>query len=159
MGDSIEERVYALVSRGSGIPREKLTSASRLSYDLGMEGDDAVEFFERFADEFKVDLSGLSQDWNRYFAPEGVTLAAALVVIGPILLLSFAIEKIFSGLAFGLSLLLGFLIWIFPFYYFMRRRSQRSPQISIQDLVAYAEGGTWRKVLHEPNKLRLVRRS
>lgn len=83
MGHTTEERIYELVVEESGIPREKLTPDSRLSYDLGLEGDDAVEFFEKLEDEFKVDLSRLTQNWNHYFSAEGVSPVMAFIVLGP----------------------------------------------------------------------------
>ena len=45
MQDSLSDRVYDLVAQKRGVRREGTT----LSHDLGMEGDDAVEFFEDFA--------------------------------------------------------------------------------------------------------------
>ena len=43
---------------------------SRLCEDLGMDGDDAWDFFQRFAREFGVDLS--TMQWRRHFGAEGV---------------------------------------------------------------------------------------
>jgi Protein of unknown function (DUF1493) len=60
------------------VKSEKLRLTATLSGDLGMEGDDAVEFFEKFGTEFAVDLSDLHRDWKFYFFSEGVPLAAAL---------------------------------------------------------------------------------
>ena len=71
MGDSVNESVYTLLAQELLLPRERLAAHKTLSRDLGMEGDDAVEFFEKFEKEFQVDLSSLWADWNCYFAPEG----------------------------------------------------------------------------------------
>jgi hypothetical protein len=38
---------------------EKVTLSVRLSEDLGIRGDDAVEFLCKFSDEFKIDISNL----------------------------------------------------------------------------------------------------
>lgn len=46
-----------------------------------MAGDDAVEFFKKFAEEFKVDLKDLHVHWNQHFAPEGSLSAGAMVAI------------------------------------------------------------------------------
>ncbi len=62
MNDLIEGRVYALVAEERAVRREELTPTSTLSHDLGMDGDDAVEFFERFAKEFSVDARQLGED-------------------------------------------------------------------------------------------------
>jgi hypothetical protein len=54
--------------------RRKITPHLTLNDDLGMDGDDAVEFFEAFAEKFSVDLKQLGEEWNLYFNPEGVSL-------------------------------------------------------------------------------------
>ncbi|HEV7382412.1 MAG TPA: DUF1493 family protein [Dyadobacter sp.] len=51
-------------------PSLEIDLDTRLSRDLDIEGDDAVDFFEKFEDEFKVDLSNLNLDI--YFHGEGV---------------------------------------------------------------------------------------
>ena len=49
--------------------REKLLASTRLSEDIGLEGDDADEFLEAFAKKFNVDFSQF--DFHKYFAEEG----------------------------------------------------------------------------------------
>ena len=61
-------RVRQLVAAERGMAIERIPLDSKLLEDLGMEGDDAVEFFRRFAREFDVDLSGMR--WRRYFSAE-----------------------------------------------------------------------------------------
>lgn len=146
MDDSIEERVYALLVEELHVPREKLAANKTLSHDLGMEGDDAVEFFEKFGHEFQVDFSGLYQDWSRYFAAEGVSPAAVLIMLGPGALIGFGMERLFARLPTWIGFSLGMLIWLFPFLYFLRWRSRRSLQISIQDLMDCANEGRWSKL-------------
>ena len=62
-------RVRHLVAVERGMPVERISLHSSLRDDLGMEGDDAVEFFRRFVREFGVDLSGMR--WRRHFCDEG----------------------------------------------------------------------------------------
>src|SRR5271170_715616 len=88
MLDSIEDRVYALVAEERGVRREKLASSTSLSNDLGLEGDDAVEFFEDFSREFAVDLTALGADWQCYFGKEGVGLGGILLVVVPTVVLA-----------------------------------------------------------------------
>jgi len=47
---------------------DKLRSDTRLEDDLGMTGDDAVEFLEAFAEAFDVDLTGI--EFHKHFGPE-----------------------------------------------------------------------------------------
>lgn len=37
-----------------------------------MDGDDAVEFFEKFGEKFQVDLAALSDQWHEHFRSEGL---------------------------------------------------------------------------------------
>jgi hypothetical protein len=62
-------RVRQLVATERGMQLESISLESRLLEDLGMEGDDAQEFFQRFAREFDVDLSAMR--WRRHFSDEG----------------------------------------------------------------------------------------
>jgi len=71
MDASLQERVLAFVSEQTGVKREKIHLETTLSGDLGVEGDDAVEFFEEFRTEFAVELQELGRDWSFYFGPEG----------------------------------------------------------------------------------------
>lgn len=146
MPDFLENRVYALIAEQRGIDRNKLTPASTLSYDLGLEGDDAIEFFQKFRDQFAVDLSKLDEDWNQYFAPEGVSPLTFLITLGPGALLGFGFGRWFPGSPAWLCYCTGILLWFAPFFYFIRRRSKEHPQISIQDLFACAQAGSWTKI-------------
>lgn len=69
--DALENRVIAFVARERGIRAAKISLTSRLNHDLGMDGDDAVEFFEKFGREFSVDLKPLGHAWDQHFVPEG----------------------------------------------------------------------------------------
>jgi hypothetical protein len=57
---------------------------------LGLERDDALEFFESFGKEFSIDLKPLGEDWEHYFPGDGVSLVAYIPsAIGSILFLGF----------------------------------------------------------------------
>jgi acyl carrier protein len=47
---------------------EKLSPETDLLSDLGVDGADAIEFIESFAQEFDVDFSSL--EYDKYFGPE-----------------------------------------------------------------------------------------
>jgi acyl carrier protein len=70
--DPTEEELFArvaeLLARVHGYPRERITPATRLAEDAGMDGDDATEFFEAYARELGVDLAAYR--WYRHFGPE-----------------------------------------------------------------------------------------
>ncbi len=46
---------------------------SRLQDDLGLDGDDAFELFEKFEKKFETDCSALWSQWDSHFGPEGAS--------------------------------------------------------------------------------------
>jgi acyl carrier protein len=144
MSSVIADRVYALVAEDRGVKRSKLTPDTTLSYDLGLEGDDAVEFFQNFRQEFSVDLERLEADWDRYFSAEGFSPVAFIPgVIGAVLL-----AQLFRHVPEWLSLFLGFVLGTVIFFGVLWLfRKKHEPQITIQDLIDCAEAGKWTKAL------------
>ena|ERR1700691_590564 len=57
--DILKDRVQGFTAQHLGVKSSKLSTASRLNRYLGMDGDDAAEFFKDFAAEFKVNLDDL----------------------------------------------------------------------------------------------------
>lgn len=51
-----------------GEPTDRLTAETSVNEDLGMGGDDGVEFMQAFGERFAVDLAGFPYD--EYFGPE-----------------------------------------------------------------------------------------
>jgi len=72
--DEVERRVLDFVAKERGMRIDKISNAKSINFDLGMDGDDAVEFFQDFAEKFSVDLTELGDEWDRYFGPEGFSL-------------------------------------------------------------------------------------
>ncbi len=70
-----------------GIPAKRLAQcdgATRIFHDLGIYGDDAIEFIEELAKVYEVDLTDF--EFDRYFPPEfhgRTTLEAALLSLIP----------------------------------------------------------------------------
>ncbi|WP_161461154.1 DUF1493 family protein [Pseudomonas syringae] len=65
------ERIYFYVGFGKKA-FETLSLATRVSWDLGLDGDDASDFMEDFFDHFGVDPG--DYDHYRYFKPEGTDI-------------------------------------------------------------------------------------
>jgi acyl carrier protein len=72
------EAIRDFVAVECGVPAETLTSETTLFGDLGIDGDDAIEFFEAFQERFGVDLASL--DMRRYFGPEGWPLRDLVIM-------------------------------------------------------------------------------
>ena len=68
----LEENIIALIVGETGMKRNSVQRSSRLGQDIGMDGDDAVEFFEKFGEKFHVDLTALSDQWENHFGYEGL---------------------------------------------------------------------------------------
>jgi len=54
------------------IKPKKLTLDTLIERDLGITGDDSIDFIEEFAQEFNVDIT--SFDYSKYFGGEGVNI-------------------------------------------------------------------------------------
>jgi len=68
MNDDLSREVFAMVSEFTRVRPQELTSETTLFYDLGIDGDDAVEFFEEFGRAFGVDLTHFNIE--NHFGPE-----------------------------------------------------------------------------------------
>lgn len=145
--ERVEDRVYALVAEERGIAVDKLTPNSMLSHDLGLDGDDAAEFFETFADEFGVDLAYLEADWHHYFSPEGVGLGTFLIGGAPPLSFALFLNIKFPKFPLWLAMILLAVLWWQVLYLWTRVHGAQGPQISIQDLIDCAKAGRWTKML------------
>ncbi len=93
----IEAEIIDLIADERGLPRHKVTLSSRLQQDLGMDGDDAVEFFQDFEKRYGPDLAPLYQHWDRHFGPEGfgspmMFLVMLILLFLPLPLIRFGIS-------------------------------------------------------------------
>jgi hypothetical protein len=140
--DTLEEKVIDFVALKRGMRREKISLSSRLSQDLGMDGDDAVEFFERFAKEFVVDIRPLSETWGQHFGAEvgpGWSFLAVCVVFyatGAI------IQHFVRWLLAWISALVFFVIWVWPMKSWPSPRRDFVP-ITVRDLLNSARSHYW----------------
>jgi acyl carrier protein len=151
MDASLQERVLAFVFEQTGVKREKIHLETTLSGDLGVEGDDAVEFFEEFRTEFAVELQELGRDWSLYFGPEGPPLSASIIIIIPTVLIGLALTKISPRVPEWLSFITAFVSWMFLLVLWGNWRERnakiRRPRVSVQDLVDCAHSGAWTKAV------------
>jgi len=69
MNDEILNQIISLIEKQMGRYRKPITREACLEQDLGMTGDDAVEFLLDYGKQFSVDMTKL--DIKKYFMPEG----------------------------------------------------------------------------------------
>lgn len=67
--DNIKNALYVLIHHYIGGNKENYTAKTRINFDLGMDGDDAIDFLIAYAEKFQVDLSNF--EINAYFNQEG----------------------------------------------------------------------------------------
>jgi acyl carrier protein len=145
----LEERIIALVVEERGSEGLRIDLDSSLAQDLGMDGDDAVEFFGKFGKEFRVDLTALGGHWNQHFASEGCLggppLGCVVVVVAAALaggLLHMAVARIPAWPSIiALIAVFGWMCRKFFNYY----EPEEKIPITVQDLVDAAASGKWVK--------------
>lgn len=69
---ALYNRILDFVSSETTTRSQNLSGSTDIAKELGVEGDDAVEFMLKFQKEFDVDLSNFHFD--RYFGSEGFNL-------------------------------------------------------------------------------------
>jgi hypothetical protein len=138
----LEERIVNFIAESTGIKAKKVHLDSRLAQDIGMEGDDAGEFFEKFHEQF-------------HFLPEGIGVPplGCMVMIGVGVVAGGLLHDAFNWIpawaAMGVltTLFCGIYGWIYS-------RLLGEPQddkipITVQDLVEAANAGKWVKSYQE----------
>jgi len=138
----VQREVIALVAKERGLARDNVKLSSRLRRDLGMDGDDAVEFFQEFEERYGVDLSPLYRRWDRHFGPEGygnprAFLIAIALLFSPLPLLPFGVSPVW---VWGIAIV-ALLLWRWPLRWWPWRDTTIA--VSVQDLVTAAETGKW----------------
>jgi acyl carrier protein len=134
--------VIDLVARERGLSHEEVQLSDRLLQDLGMDGDDAVDFFNSVHERFGTDLTHLHEHWSEHFGPEGFSCWNGLVII-PAAVIGGAVAggaglSTFWGIAITGALLAAWL-WV--------TRRWRGPDgmvpVTVGEVVAAVEAGAW----------------
>ncbi len=79
MSSEIFEKVKMFTVQQTAVSAKKVTEDAGLENDLGISGDDAVDFIVAFGKEFNVDITKfMAAD---YFSPEGDPILPAIIRI------------------------------------------------------------------------------
>jgi hypothetical protein len=142
----IGERVIALVVEETRTKPTRVQLASRLAEDIGMDGDDAVEFFEKFGEAFHVDLTPLGDRWDQHFSGEGGPSPGWLVVIGASIAVAAILHELVKWVPMWASTiaLVALSCWIYSRFF-----HQAKLPVTVQDLVDAAVSGKWVKEYEE----------
>jgi acyl carrier protein len=143
----LEEHIIALIVEETGIKRERIQLGSRLADDIGMDGDDAVEFFEKFGKKFQVDLTSLHGHWHQHFGPEwgGPGPGFLMVIIGAAVIAGDLVHDAVRWIPTWLAMI-G-LIGMFggAYFKFFNRHQNEAVPVTVQDLIDAASSGKWVK--------------
>jgi acyl carrier protein len=134
-----DERIFELLACEHGIKRELITGRSRLQGDLGMDGDDAVEFFAAIERDFGTDLSRLYARWDKHFGPEGMPLSGVLTSavsggLGALIAIFFKVSGFWAFILIIGAISLG--MWC-------HSRLRPLTAITVDEVIAAVKAGAW----------------
>lgn len=144
LSDKLEWQVLDMLARERGLLLARLTPSSRLLEDLGMNGDDAVDFFSEIQTKFGTDLTPLQANWSNHFGPEGLSCWFGLIVIPAAFAAGLIVAAIgwpkWTGFAIALAIV-AIVIWL------LRKlpTKKAGEPITVADLVASVKAGVWVK--------------
>jgi acyl carrier protein len=148
----LELRIKDRLAVKLAIDGDEIQMNYRLRSDLGLDGDSAVEFFQRYGEDFGVDLTELKAAWQFYFSPERAAISrgtkfAIVAGISAWLLQAMLFPQLstFFGLvtAAGLSVIVWLSVAI-------AERMNRDPEIpaereiTVGQLIENARTGIWK---------------
>lgn len=77
MNSMIFARIKEFTIKQTGVSVKKVVENAEIENDLGVSGDDAIDFIVAFGKEFNVNISGfMAAD---YFSPEGDSILPAIL--------------------------------------------------------------------------------
>lgn len=151
--EELELYMRQFVARERGMDVEQIAAQHTLRTDLGMDGDDAVEFFAKYEKEFGVDLMDLGKCWSFYFGPEGWLFLTKGVKLALIAAASAGVLEwlLLPGLSAigGLVTVTGLFLLILVAVKIAERinaRPEKAPEmqeITVGELVDAARSGRW----------------
>ena len=151
----LEEQIVNFIVQQTSIKAKNVHLDSRLAQDIGMEGDDAGEFFGRFHEQFHVDLSVLEIHWDQHFLPEGIGVPplGCMVMIGVGVVAGGLLHDVYKWIPewAAMVVLVAICCSIFSWIYgkfFSELPTERIP-ITVRDLLEAASSGTWVKSYDE----------
>lgn len=143
---NLQLELIDLVADERGLSPEKVRLSDRLLQDLGMDGDDAVDFFNNVNERFGTDLTHLHERWHEHFGAEGFSIWNGLVIV-PTVVIGVLIARVADLSAFW-SVLWGFTIAValLAAWLLLMRRcrpADREVPITVGDVLAAVRIGRW----------------
>jgi acyl carrier protein len=143
----LEQRIIGMLADERGIKPHRILLSSRLVQDLGMDGDDAVEFFGHFGKALNVELAELHSHWDEHFGPEGGGPSLGYMgVIGAAVVFGDLLHRVLPWLHAWASMLVLLIVfgWVFN-RLFPAPEGRMTTPVTVGDLVDAAREGRWNK--------------
>ena len=140
--DGIASEVVEMLAQERGLSPAKLNESSRLLQDLGMDGDDAVDFFTALQERFGTDLSALHEGWSDHFGPEGFSCWNGLVIMPAAVIGGVAAALLNLGEVGGIAITVALLVlwlWVVKTW----GPSDKTEPITVEQVIAAVEAGAW----------------
>jgi len=131
-----------MLARERGLSPAKIEPSSRLLQDLGMDGDDAVDFFNSLQERFGTDLSALQERWSDHFGPEGFSCWNGLVIMLAAAIGGVAAGLLELGAAGGIAVAAALLaLWVGVMKIW--GPPDKTQPITVAEVIAAVEAGAW----------------
>ena len=148
----LELRVKDRLAVKLAIDEDEIQMTYRLRSDLGLDGDSAVEFFQRYGEDFGVDLSELKAAWRFYFSPERAAIStgtkfAMVAGLSAWLLQAMLFPQISTFFGLVTATALTGIVWLSVA---IAERMNRDPEIpaereiTVGELIGNARTGIWK---------------
>lgn len=141
MGGAAGE-VVEMLAKERGLSSAKIEASSRLLQDLGMDDDDAVDFFNSLQERFGTDLLALHERWSDHFGPEGFSCWNGLVIMPAAAIGGGAAGLLDLGMVGGIAItvaLLALWLWVMKTW----GPPDRMQPITVAQVIAAVEAGAW----------------
>jgi hypothetical protein len=143
----LDHRVFQFVADETGHPLRNVVRGTTLTWEIGLAGDDAVEFLQKFIKQFNIDPESFRTiDFGRHFGNQDahLQLGCVLFVVG--VPLAFLIENQFGAATWFASCsgcFLAYLIWTGWALICTKWPPPDPSAITVGDLIDAARAGRW----------------
>ncbi len=138
--------ITELLREEHGIPLAKLHPSARLAHDLGVDGDDASDLFQRLHERFGTDFSALNEQWTQFFNHEGASPRSILIALA--LMIPSTALTVWIAVGLDLSTNVGGVLGVVVFFaswIVLGRRLPGKPKrpVTIEGLADVIRVGAW----------------
>jgi ribose/xylose/arabinose/galactoside ABC-type transport system permease subunit len=145
MNDDPKATVRKLLIENQGLSKAKVTDHARILHDLGVDGDDAAEIFEKLNAQFGTDFNELNHQWTTFFNTEGVSPRAVLLGIPAIIICGGVAGISVAALRWPtiIAVLLTLLLFVGGGWLFSRWFGRELHPLTVNGLAEIVRAGRW----------------